>query len=53
MIGNGRPVFSVECFPPKTDEGRENLLATARDLAGASTLVLRSGKKSYALARFV
>ncbi|NBW86512.1 MAG: tyrosine--tRNA ligase [Planctomycetia bacterium] len=26
---------------------------TARDLAGASTLVLRSGKKSYALARFV
>ena len=34
MIGNGRPVFSVEFFPPKTDEGRENLLATARDLAG-------------------
>ena len=26
---------------------------TARDLAGVSTLVLRSGKKSYALARFV
>jgi tyrosyl-tRNA synthetase len=26
---------------------------TARDLAGTSTLVLRSGKKSYALARFV
>jgi len=26
---------------------------TARDLAGAATLVLRSGKKSYALARFV
>jgi len=25
---------------------------TARDLAGAATLVLRSGKKSYALARF-
>ena len=34
MIGNGRPVFSVEFFPPKTDEGHENLLATARDLAG-------------------
>ncbi len=26
---------------------------TARDLAGSTTLVLRSGKKSYALARFV
>jgi tyrosyl-tRNA synthetase len=26
---------------------------TPRDLAGASTLVLRSGKKSYALARFL
>ena len=26
---------------------------TARDLAGSSTLVLRSGKKSYALARFL
>ena len=26
---------------------------TARDLAGASTLVLRSGKKSYAIARFL
>ncbi|MFM9026291.1 MAG: S4 domain-containing protein, partial [Planctomycetaceae bacterium] len=26
---------------------------TARDLAGSSTLVLRSGKKSYALARFI
>jgi tyrosyl-tRNA synthetase len=25
---------------------------TPRDLAGAATLVLRSGKKSYALARF-
>ena len=26
---------------------------TARDLAGATTLVLRSGRKSYALARFL
>ena len=26
---------------------------TSRDLAGGSTLVLRSGKKSYALARFL
>ena len=25
---------------------------TPRDLAGAATLVLRTGKKSYALARF-
>ena len=25
---------------------------TAKDLAGAATLVLRSGKKSYAIARF-
>ncbi len=25
---------------------------TTRDLAGASTLVLRSGRKSYAIARF-
>ena len=26
---------------------------TARDLAGSATLVLRSGKKSYALVRFI
>jgi hypothetical protein len=26
---------------------------TPRDLAGTATLVLRSGKKSYAVARFV
>jgi methylenetetrahydrofolate reductase (NADPH) len=28
----GRPSFSFEFFPPKTDEGVENLLATARTL---------------------
>ena len=34
MIAGGRPVFSVEFFPPKTEEGRDELLATARELAG-------------------
>ena len=34
MIGNGTPVFSVEFFPPKTEEGRQELLATARELDG-------------------
>ena len=33
MIAGGRPVFSVEFFPPKTEEGRDELLATARELA--------------------
>ena len=41
MIGNGRPVFSVEFFPPKTDEGRENLLATARATLGSLGRVVR------------
>ena len=34
IIASGQPVFSVEFFPPKTDEGRAQLLETARDLAG-------------------
>ena len=33
MIAGGQPVFSVEFFPPKTEEGRDELLATARELA--------------------
>jgi methylenetetrahydrofolate reductase (NADPH) len=33
IIASTRPCFSVEFFPPKTDEGREQLLDTARQLA--------------------
>jgi methylenetetrahydrofolate reductase (NADPH) len=33
IIASTRPCFSVEYFPPKTDEGREQLLETARQLA--------------------
>ncbi|MGH2981955.1 MAG: methylenetetrahydrofolate reductase [NAD(P)H] [Solirubrobacterales bacterium] len=33
IIGSVRPCFSVEFFPPKTGEGREQLLDTARRLA--------------------
>jgi methylenetetrahydrofolate reductase (NADPH) len=33
MIARRRPVFSVEFFPPKTEEGRVNLIETARELA--------------------
>jgi len=30
--GRGRPVFSFEFFPPKTDEGAHNLISTVADL---------------------
>lgn len=33
--GRGRSVFSFEFFPPKTDEGAANLMATAADLQRA------------------
>lgn len=33
IIAAKRPVFSVEFFPPKTDEGRAQLFETARSLA--------------------
>jgi methylenetetrahydrofolate reductase (NADPH) len=33
IIAAKRPVFSVEFFPPKTDEGRTQLFETARSLA--------------------
>ena len=33
IIASAQPVFSVEFFPPKTDEARDQLLETARDLA--------------------
>ncbi len=33
IIAAKRPVFSVEFFPPKTDEGRVQLFETARSLA--------------------
>jgi methylenetetrahydrofolate reductase (NADPH) len=32
LYGCGRPVFSFEFFPPKTDEGAESLMRTAADL---------------------
>lgn len=32
-FGTGRPVFSFEFFPPKTDEGVQNLFRTAGQLA--------------------
>lgn len=34
ILKSDRPVFSVEFFPPKTEEGRLGLLETARELAG-------------------
>jgi len=33
IISSSKPVFSVEFFPPKTDEGRIQLLDTAKQLA--------------------
>jgi methylenetetrahydrofolate reductase (NADPH) len=33
--GRGRPVFSFEFFPPKTDEGARALISTVADLKGA------------------
>ncbi len=32
IYAEGRPVFSFEFFPPKTDEGAANLMRTAQDL---------------------
>src|SRR5438132_8853090 len=32
-FGTGRPVFSFEFFPPKTEEGVGNLYATLKELA--------------------
>ena len=32
MHDRGRPVFSFEFFPPKTDEGAENLMVAAAEL---------------------
>jgi len=32
LYGRGRPVFSFEFFPPKTDQGAETLMRTAADL---------------------
>ena len=32
LFGRGRPVFSFEFFPPKTDEAASSMLATVRDL---------------------
>src|ERR1700759_5250993 len=33
IIANNRPTFSVEFFPPKSDEAKEQLFATAAALA--------------------
>jgi methylenetetrahydrofolate reductase (NADPH) len=33
LFGRGRPVFSFEFFPPKTDDAARGMLATVRDLA--------------------
>lgn len=35
MHGRGRPVFSFEFFPPKTDQGARNLMATIAEVKGA------------------
>lgn len=34
QIGRGRPVFSFEFFPPKTDQAANDLMATVADLQG-------------------
>ena len=33
LFGRGRPVFSFEFFPPKTDEAANSMLGTVKDLA--------------------
>ncbi len=33
LFGRGRPVFSFEFFPPRTDDAASSMLATIRDLA--------------------
>ena len=35
LYDRDRPVFSFEFFPPKTDQGAENLMRTVADLKGA------------------
>jgi methylenetetrahydrofolate reductase (NADPH) len=35
LHGRGKPVFSFEFFPPKTDEGAKSLMATVADLEDA------------------
>lgn len=35
LYGGGRPVFSFEFFPPKTDRGEKNLMSTVADLKDA------------------
>ncbi len=35
LFGQGRPVFSFEFFPPKTEEGARNLMNTVADLKEA------------------
>jgi methylenetetrahydrofolate reductase (NADPH) len=35
LHGRGRPVFSFEFFPPKSDEGARNLMSTVADLRDA------------------
>ena len=35
VYGAGRPVFSFEFFPPKTEKGEANLMATCADLQAA------------------
>jgi len=35
LHGRGRPIFSFEFFPPKTDQGARNLMVTVADLRDA------------------
>ena len=35
LYDRGKPVFSFEFFPPKTDQGEKNLMATVADLSAA------------------
>ena len=36
LYGQGRPIYSFEFFPPKTEKGGENLLRTVKQLAELS-----------------
>ncbi|MGH0033283.1 MAG: methylenetetrahydrofolate reductase [Myxococcota bacterium] len=36
LYGQGRPIFSFEFFPPRTEKGAASLLRTARELAALS-----------------
>ena len=56
MLTSTRPVFSVEFFPPKTEEARQTLFELSHDLGASLSLdqtlsVLGDRLKKFAAAR--